>query len=38
MNSYQDNETQIKKERNSVKNLRDFLQDNSSTDSLYSPE
>ena len=38
MNSYQDNKTQIKKEGNSIKDLRNSLQDNSFTDSLYPPE
>ena len=38
MNSYQDNVTQMEKERNSLKNLKTLLQDNSLTDSLYSLE
>ena len=38
IDSYQDNETQTEKERDSVKNPRDSLQDNSSTNSLYPPE
>ena len=36
MNNYQDNGIQTKKERDSVKNLKNSLQDNSLTDSLYS--
>ena len=38
MDSYQDNVTQTKEERNSVKDLKNSLQDNSPTDSLYPPE
>ena len=38
MNSYQDNKTQTEKERGSVKDSCDSLQNNSLTDSLYSPE
>ena len=36
MDSYQDNTIQTKKERNSIKDLRDSLQDNSFMNSLYS--
>ena len=38
MNSYQDNTIQTKEERDSIKNSCNSLQDNSPTDSLYSPE
>ena len=37
MNTYFDKKTQTRKEENSVKDLRDFLHDNNSTNSLYSP-
>ena len=38
MDSYQENVIQTKEEGSSVKNLKNSLQDNSLTDSLYSPE
>ena len=38
MDSYQDNAIQTEKEENSIKNYWDSLQDNSSTDNLYSLE
>ena len=38
MDSYQNNTTQIEKKRNSVKDSVNPLQNNSPTDSLYSPE
>ena len=38
MDSYQNNVTQTKEERDNVKNPTNSLQDNSLTDSLYSLE
>ena len=38
MNSYQDNTTQTKEERNNIKSSYDPLQDNNLTDNLYSSE
>ena len=38
MDSYHDNEIQTEEEESSVKDLRNSLQDNSFTDSLYPPE
>ena len=38
MDTYSDKETQTEKERDSVKGPRDFLHDNSFTNSLYSPD
>ena len=35
MNTYLDKETQTKKEKSNVKDLRNFLHDNSSTNNLY---
>ena len=38
MDIYLDKETQIEEEENSVKDLQNFLHDNSSTSSLYPPD
>ena len=38
INTYSDKETQTEKERGNVKDLRNFLHDNSFTNSLYPPD
>ena len=38
MDTYSDKETQIEKERDNIKDPRDFSHDNSSTNSLYSSD
>ena len=38
MNTYSNKKTQTEKEKNSIKDLRNFLHDNSSTNSLYPPD
>ena len=38
MDTYLDKETQTKEERDSIKDSRDFLHNNSSINNLYSPD
>ena len=38
MNTYSDKKTQTEEEESSVKDLQDFLHDNSSASSLYPPD